>query len=49
MAEAARKVNWFAIWVTAGVVVALVLVTVLVVTLNNSAAPKPLPTDGSAP
>lgn len=49
MAEAARKVNWFAIWVTAGVVVALVLVSVLVVTLNNSAAPKPLPTDGSAP
>ena len=46
MAQAgARKVNWFAIWVTLGVVVALVLVTVLVVSLNNAATPKPLPTE----
>lgn len=36
MAQGARKVNWFAIWVSAAVVVALVIVTVLVVTLNNS-------------
>lgn len=42
MAEGPRKVNWFAIWVSAGVVVALVLVAVLVVSLNNqSADPKP--------
>lgn len=45
MAEAARKVNWFAIWVSVGVVAALVLVAVLVVTLNNASAPKPLPTE----
>ncbi|WP_106816574.1 DsbA family protein [Microbacterium timonense] len=49
MAQAARKTNWFAIWVTAGVVVALVLVTVLVITLNNAATPKPLPTDVNTP
>lgn len=49
MAEGARKVNWFAIWVTAGVVVALVLVAVLVVTLNNAGTPKPLPTDAVTP
>ncbi|MDQ7878301.1 thioredoxin domain-containing protein [Microbacterium sp. QXD-8] len=49
MAQAARKTNWFAIWVTAGVVVALVLVVVLVVTLNNAATPKPLPTDVNPP
>ena len=36
MAEGTRKVNWFAIWVSAAVVVALVLVTVLVVSLNNA-------------
>ncbi|MHC2997840.1 DsbA family protein [Microbacterium sp. HJ5] len=35
MAEGPRKVNWFAIWVSAGVVIALVLAGVLVVTLNN--------------
>jgi protein-disulfide isomerase len=35
MAEGPRKVNWFAIWVSAGVVVALVLVAVLVISLNN--------------
>jgi len=47
MAQSARKVNWFAIWVTAGVVVALVLATVLVVALNNAgSAPGPRP-DGS--
>lgn len=49
MAQAARKVNWFAIWVTAAVVIALVVVTVLVVSLNNAAAPKPLPTDINPP
>ena len=49
MAQAARKTNWFAIWVTVGVVVALVLVTVLVVTLNNAATPKPLPTEVNTP
>jgi protein-disulfide isomerase len=50
MAQAgARKVNWFAIWVTIAVVVALVLVAVLVVTLNNQAAPKPLPTEVNPP
>jgi protein-disulfide isomerase len=49
MAQAARKRNWFAIWVTVGVVVALALVAVLVVTLNNAAAPKPLPTEVNTP
>lgn len=44
MAQAARKTNWFAIWVTIAVAVALVLVAVLVVTLNNaSSAPGPRP------
>ena len=49
MAQAARKRNWFAIWVTVGVVVALALVAVLVVTLNNAATPKPLPTEVNPP
>lgn len=50
MAQAgARKGNWFAIWVTIAVVVALALVAVLVVTLNNQAAPKPLPTEVNPP
>lgn len=45
MAEGPRKVNWFAIWVSAGVVVALVLVGWLVVALNNQAVdPEPGPT-----
>lgn len=35
MAEGPRKVNWFAIWVSIGVVVALVAVAIFVVTLNN--------------
>jgi protein-disulfide isomerase len=35
MAGQARKVNWFAIWVSVGVVVALVVVAGLVVFLNN--------------
>lgn len=35
---AQRKMNWFAIWISAGVVVALVLVAVLVVTMNNASA-----------
>lgn len=46
MAEGPRKVNWFAIWVSAGVVVALVLVAVLVVTLNNQSSD---PGPGQAP
>jgi len=33
---AQRKMNWFAVWISAGVVVALVLVAVLVVTMNNA-------------
>ncbi|GAB3603779.1 DsbA family protein [Microbacterium aureliae] len=37
MTAQARKTNWFAIWVSIGVVVALALVAVLVVTLNNAA------------
>lgn len=42
MAEGPRKVNWFAIWVSVGVVVALVVVAILVVTLNNqSSDPQP--------
>jgi protein-disulfide isomerase len=49
MAQTARKTNWFAIWVTTGVVVALALVVVLVVTLNNAATPKPLPTEVNTP
>lgn len=40
----ARKANWFAIWTSIGVVVALILVTVLVVWMNNTAsAPGPRP------
>ncbi|GAA1944148.1 DsbA family protein [Microbacterium deminutum] len=35
MAGQPRKVNWFAIWVSVGVVVALVLVAWLVIALNN--------------
>ena len=42
MADKTRKVNWFAIWVSAAVVVALVLVAWLVVSLN-SAAENPEP------
>ena len=42
MAEESRKVNWFAIWVSAGVVIALVLIAVLVVNLNNQ-GPDPEP------
>ncbi len=37
MARQPRKVNWFAIWVSVGVVVALVLVAWLVIALNNQA------------
>ena len=36
MAAAARKVNWFAIWISVGVVVALVVVGGLVVWMNNA-------------
>ncbi|GAA1861708.1 DsbA family protein [Microbacterium koreense] len=45
MAQAqARKTNWFAIWVSIAVVVALVLVGALVVWMNNTAnAPGPRP------
>src|SRR6478735_199721 len=31
-----RKVNWFAIWISIGVVVALVVVAALVVWMNNA-------------
>src|SRR3954471_1560201 len=37
MAGQPRKVNWFAIWVSIGVVVALVVVAGIVVVLNNQA------------
>ena len=37
MAAAARKVNWFAIWISVGVVVALVVVGGLVVWMNSAA------------
>lgn len=44
MATAARKTNWFAIWISVAVVVALVGVGVLVVWMNNQAtAPGPRP------
>lgn len=46
---AQRKVNWFAIWISIGVVVALVVVGGLVVWMNNMATPKPLPTDVTTP
>ncbi|TQJ29727.1 DsbA family protein [Microbacterium sp. SLBN-146] len=40
----AQKTNWFAIWISVGVVAALVLVGALVVWMNNSAnAPGPRP------
>ena len=49
MAESPRKVNWFAIWVSAGVVVALVLVAILVVSLNNQGSnPEPGQTPSAA-
>lgn len=49
MAEGPRKVNWFAIWVSVGVVVALVVVAVLVVTLSNqSSGPGPDQTPSAA-
>ena len=41
MAATARKVNWFAIWMSIAVVVVLVAVAVLVVTLNNPSADDP--------
>lgn len=37
MAEGPRKVNWFAIWVSVGVVAALVVAAIVVVNLNNQA------------
>lgn len=37
MATAAPKTNWFAIWISAGVVAALVAVVAVVALLNNSA------------
>ena len=44
MAATARKTNWFAIWVSVAVVVALVLVAALVVWMNNTANdPGPAP------
>lgn len=36
MAAQSRSTNWFAIWVSIGVVVALALVAVLVITLNSA-------------
>lgn len=49
MAQGARKVNWFAIWVSVAVAVALVLVAVLVVSLNNAAEnPDPGPTPAAS-
>lgn len=39
MATAAKKTNWFAIWISVAVVVVLAAVTVLVVTMNNAARP----------
>jgi protein-disulfide isomerase len=48
MAGTARKVNWFAIWVSAAVVVALILVTVLVVWMNNATNdPGPAPSSAT--
>ena len=44
MARQQQKTNWFAIWVTIGVVVALAAVVALVVWMNNAAtAPAPRP------
>jgi protein-disulfide isomerase len=44
MAATVRKVNWFAIWVSVAVVAALVVVTVLVVWMNNTTDdPGPAP------
>ena len=49
MAAAARKTNWFAIWVSVAVVVVLVGVGALVVWMNNSAStPDPVVTPDSA-
>ena len=49
MAQGARKINWFAIWVTIGAVVALAAATILVVTLNNQAAqPDPANTPAAS-
>lgn len=50
MPTAARKVNWFAILVSIAVVIALVVVSWLVISLNNSSAdpdPGPSPTAGN--
>jgi protein-disulfide isomerase len=44
MAEGARKVNWFAIWISVAVVVVLVLVAVFVVSLNNTGS-TPAPSE----
>ncbi|GAA5035460.1 DsbA family protein [Microbacterium fluvii] len=44
MATAARKTNWFAIWISLAVVVVLVLVAGLVIWMNNqSSAPGEVP------
>jgi len=46
-AQAQRKVNWFAIWISVGVVVVLVVIGGLVVWMNNaSSAPGPAPQAG---
>jgi protein-disulfide isomerase len=49
MAAQGRKVNWFAIWVSVGVVVALVVVAVLVITLNNASKATPTATGSQTP
>ncbi|MBU4464482.1 MAG: DsbA family protein [Actinobacteria bacterium] len=51
MATPARKVNWFAIWISVAVVVVLVVVGALVVVMNNqstSAGPAPTGTNINA-
>lgn len=49
MAQAVRRINWFAIATTIAVVVALVVITVIVVVMNNAAAaPEPSRTPQSS-
>lgn len=47
MAAQARKTNWFAIWISIGVVIALVAVGVLVVWLNQQQGADSAAPDGS--
>ena len=49
MADAARKTDWFAIWISVAVVVVLVVVAALVVWMNDSAStPAPVVTPDAA-